>query len=599
MLRRRATTQDADRALPAHHLGLRGQRRPGARRPGRHGRHGRRPSGTDVVVTMSYDAEVEIPPTPRPSIIAPSSSATATSSSPRSTTGGEVLADGASSTTDQTAVPLELDQIYASLDDLNVALGPNGANSNGALSDLLETTADELRRPGRAVQPDDPGLRQVHRDARRQQGGALRLRRASSRASSARWPRTTRPSAQFNQSLSDVSTVLEGEREELPLSLKNLGDRRWARCSTFVKENRTSLGRNIKGLNRVAKVLVKQRGRARRDPQTRPARAQQPGADLQPAGRHARHQRQPRRDRRPDRRPTRPRSCAASSARPTPSGELCDVIEEAAARGAGRARGRRAAANADRRTASTRRSADSWRWPDEAPRRSRPLVARRVGALLLTGCDFDVYELPLPGGTDVGDDPITVTAEFADVLDLVPQSTVKVNDVTVGKVTDIDLDGYTADRDPASCATTSTCRTTRSPRSARPACSARSSSRCSAARGRRQPRASSSDGDVIPLDRTGRNPEVEEVLGALSLLLNGGGVAQLKTIAQRAQQGARGPRGLGASRCCARSRRFMGQLDENKADIVDAIESLNRLADRRSTSRQATSTPRSTSCRAR
>ncbi len=32
--------------------------------------------------------------------------------------------------------------------------------------------------------------------------------------------------------------------------------------------------------------------------------------------------------------------------------------------------------------------------------------------------------------------------------------------------------------------------------------------------------------DVIGLDRTGRNPEVEEVFGALSLLLNGGGVGQ-------------------------------------------------------------------------
>ena len=30
--------------------------------------------------------------------------------------------------------------------------------------------------------------------------------------------------------------------------------------STFVKDNRAILGRNIKGLNRVAKVLVKQRG---------------------------------------------------------------------------------------------------------------------------------------------------------------------------------------------------------------------------------------------------------------------------------------------------------------------------------------------------
>ena len=34
---------------------------------------------------------------------------------------------------------------------------------------------------------------------------------------------------------------------------------------------------------------------------------------------------------------------------------------------------------------------------------------------------------------------------FRDVLDLVPQSSVKVNDVSVGKVTDVRLDGFTAD----------------------------------------------------------------------------------------------------------------------------------------------------------
>ena len=52
--------------------------------------------------------------------------------------------------------------------------------------------------------------------------------------------------------------------------------------------------------------------------------------------------------------------------------------------------------------------------------------------------------MPLPGGTDVGDDPIEITAEFADVLDLVPQTTVKVNDVSVGKITEIDLVDETA-----------------------------------------------------------------------------------------------------------------------------------------------------------
>ena len=68
-----------------------------------------------------------------------------------------------------------------------------------------------------------------------------------------------------------------------------------------------------------------------------------------------------------------------------------------------------------------------------------------VGALALSGCDFNVYSLPLPGGADLGDDPYAVTVEFNDVLDLVPQSAVKVDDVTVGRVEDISLDGYTAE----------------------------------------------------------------------------------------------------------------------------------------------------------
>ncbi|HCB03904.1 MAG TPA: hypothetical protein DEQ43_06595, partial [Nocardioides bacterium] len=67
-----------------------------------------------------------------------------------------------------------------------------------------------------------------------------------------------------------------------------------------------------------------------------------------------------------------------------------------------------------------------------------------LGSVVLSGCDFDVYSLPLPGGTDVGDHPIEVTVQFADVLDLVPKSTVKVNDVSVGQVKTIELQGYHA-----------------------------------------------------------------------------------------------------------------------------------------------------------
>ena len=62
----------------------------------------------------------------------------------------------------------------------------------------------------------------------------------------------------FNQSLGEVSTLLAGERDELAASLGNLGVA-LEQVGGFVEENKASLGRNIKGLNRVAKVLVKQR----------------------------------------------------------------------------------------------------------------------------------------------------------------------------------------------------------------------------------------------------------------------------------------------------------------------------------------------------
>ncbi len=210
-------------------------------------------------------------------------------------------------------------------------------------------------------------------------------------------------------------------------------------------------------------------------------------------------------------------------------------------------------------------------------------LGRPVRALLLllalvlttTACDFDVYKVPLPGGPDVGDDPIAVTVKFADVLDLVPQSTVKVNDVSVGKVTGIELDGFVAE------VTLQVRNDVLLPDNA--TAQIRQTSLLGEKFVSLEPPASGAspdpleDGDTIPLERTGRNPEVEEVLGALSLILNGGGVAQLKTITSELNLALEGREGSARS-VLTQIRTLMTQLDDNKADIVDAIESLNRLA---------------------
>ena len=169
--------------------------------------------------------------------------------------------------------------------------------------------------------------------------------------------------------------------------------------------------------------------------------------------------------------------------------------------------------------------------------RLRLLLGLLLGSVVLSGCDFDVYSLPLPGGTDVGDNPITVTVQFEDVLDLVPKSTVKVNDVSVGMVKAIELDGYHAN------VTLELRNDTKLPENA--IAEIRQTSLLgekfvSLAAPETGAEGTLGDGEVIPLERTGRNPEVEEVLGALSLILNGGGVAQLKTIAQELNKAVTG-----------------------------------------------------------
>jgi phospholipid/cholesterol/gamma-HCH transport system substrate-binding protein len=205
----------------------------------------------------------------------------------------------------------------------------------------------------------------------------------------------------------------------------------------------------------------------------------------------------------------------------------------------------------------------------------RVMAVAVVAAIGLSACDADVYSLPLPGGADVGDDPITVEVEFEDVLDLVPQSSVKVNDISVGRVTDVELTGQTA--------TVSLELRNDTQLPANSVATIRQTSLLGekfvslAAPTSEEPVGSLADETEIPLERTGANPDVEEVLGALSLLLNGGGIAQLRTIAQEINLALDG-REESARSLLRQVDAFMGQLDANKGDIVDAIESLNRLS---------------------
>ncbi|MFJ4897574.1 MCE family protein [Streptomyces sp. NPDC088727] len=201
------------------------------------------------------------------------------------------------------------------------------------------------------------------------------------------------------------------------------------------------------------------------------------------------------------------------------------------------------------------------------------LIATTVDLPTFTGID----QVPLPGGADLGDHPYEITAEFGDVLSLAPQSSVKVNDVAVGRVTKISLASGSWNAKV----------TMRVNGGIRLPANAYAHLEQSSLLGEKYiqlspPAAGTAkgalaDGDRIPLTRTNRNPEVEEVFGALSMLLNGGGINQLKTITTELNKALAGQEPQVRS-MLKRVNTLVTNLDDHRADITDALDGINRLS---------------------
>ncbi|MFD0902250.1 MCE family protein [Actinomadura sediminis] len=224
-----------------------------------------------------------------------------------------------------------------------------------------------------------------------------------------------------------------------------------------------------------------------------------------------------------------------------------------------------------------------------ARRRARLLgAAALAGVTALSGCSFDgVASLPLPGGPDLGDDPRTFKIEFSNVLDLVPQSVVKVNDVSVGQVEEIELAG--GEGGWRAVVTVAVRGDVELPDNA----SARISQTSLLGEkfvdlsppANEPPRGRLGAGDVIPLARTAHGTEIEQVLSAMSLLLNGGGLEQVSTISHELQA-AMGGREATIKSVLDRVNVFVGTLDQNRDAITRALDSLDRLTAKLSAERE-------------
>jgi virulence factor Mce-like protein len=215
------------------------------------------PEGQSVRVEMSYDARYKLPAGAKAVIITPTLVADRFVQIAPAYTKGPAMADGADIPLDRTGSPVEIDRIYQSLADLGHALGPEGANKNGALDALISSGANALRGQGDLANQTINNLADAA-DVFGNNGGAL----FSSVRQLAQLTQVLAANDQFvNQFMGDlagVSSQLAGERDELQGALAALA-RAVGTVRSFVHDNKTMVTSDIQDLTQVLGALAKEK----------------------------------------------------------------------------------------------------------------------------------------------------------------------------------------------------------------------------------------------------------------------------------------------------------------------------------------------------
>lgn len=215
------------------------------------------PRGEQVEVTLTYDGSAPIAADTDVVVIAPSVVADRYVQFSKPARGGPRLVNGATIGVDRSATPVELDELYASLDTLTKALGPDGANKNGALSDLLTTGANNLRGNGTAFHDSVKQLSELARTLAGNSGDLFTTVRELQRFTSMLADNDAQVT-KVNQQLSSVSGTLAANRDELASALRSLGSA-LGDIQGFLKDNRALIKSNVDKLAVTTQTLVDQR----------------------------------------------------------------------------------------------------------------------------------------------------------------------------------------------------------------------------------------------------------------------------------------------------------------------------------------------------
>lgn len=215
------------------------------------------PRGNRVEVVFTVDGEVGVTPDTKAVVVAPSVVSDRYVQLTDLSRGGPVIADGAVIPESRTATPVELDELYASLNTLVSALGPEGSNKDGALSELLDTGAANLEGNGEAF---NESVRNFAEAARTLSGSAGDLFGTVDELQKFTTMLATNDDAVrgVNTQLDQVWRTLSADRDELSAALGTLASA-LADIQAFIRDNRTAIKSNVDKLARTTQQLVDNR----------------------------------------------------------------------------------------------------------------------------------------------------------------------------------------------------------------------------------------------------------------------------------------------------------------------------------------------------
>ena len=216
-----------------------------------------KPEGSRVKVTMTVNHGVAVPARADAVVISPSVVADRYIQLTPAYTGGPQLADGAVIPLARTAVPVEVDQVYASLAKLANAFGPNGANKHGALSGLIKTGAANLAGNGtylRKMITEFGGLSKTLGGS----AGNLFATLAYLQQFTTTLKDNNGQVRQAEAQLAQVSAFLASDRHDLAAAISELAVA-LGRVKSFIGGNRALLESNVRKLAAITSLLVRER----------------------------------------------------------------------------------------------------------------------------------------------------------------------------------------------------------------------------------------------------------------------------------------------------------------------------------------------------